>query len=76
MAANRHRSNLGTYVGIHKLKAVVVLLSMLVVTLAGLMAKVSLTTILVRCTAVFLVVVGVSRIVIQILKTNEEMNRG
>lgn len=74
MAGNKR--NTKTYVGIHKLKAVVILLSILVVTLAGLFARVSLTTILVRSTVVFVVVVAVSRIVVQILKTNEEMGRG
>lgn len=64
------------YVEIHKLKAVVILIGMFVVAVSGLMARVSLTTILVRSTVVFLAVFVVSRIVIQILKTNEEMNSG
>ncbi len=64
------------YAAIHKLKASVVLLAIFVVAIAGMMGKVSLTTILVRSTVVFLVVVIGSRIAIQILKTNEEMNSG
>ncbi|NBW39620.1 hypothetical protein EBR25_01310 [bacterium] len=65
-----------SFIGIHKLKAVVILLSMFVVSLSGMLARVSLTTMLVRCTLVFVVVVAISRVIIQILKTNEEMTGG
>ncbi len=74
MAPKNAKGN--NYGGIHKLKAAVVLLSVFVVAVSGLMSHVSLTTILVRSTIVFLFVVVVSRVVIQILKTNEEMNSG
>jgi len=75
MAKDESRKS-SSFVGVHKLKAVVVLLSMFVVSLSGMLARVSLTTMLVRCTVVFVVIVAISRIIIQILKTNEEMTGG
>lgn len=64
------------YVALHKLKAAVSLLAVFVVTLSGMMANVSLTAILWRSTIVVIGVMIVTRIVVQVLVTNEEMHSG
>ncbi|MCB0353329.1 MAG: hypothetical protein KDD64_07395 [Bdellovibrionales bacterium] len=61
---------------IHRLKAAVALLAFLVVVVAGMMAGLSVGTIMIRATIVLLCIFVISRVVIQIMVTHEEMNSG
>ncbi len=64
------------YAALHKLKAAVILLSITVVAISGIMANISLSAILWRSTLVVLCVMVITRIVVQLMITNEEMNSG
>lgn len=66
----------GGFAGLQKLKAAVCLFSVFVVSLSGMMANISLSAILWRSTIVVVAVMFVTRIIVQILVTSEEMNSG
>lgn len=65
-----------SYAYIHKLSAGVALLCFAVILVAGLQARVSVFTIAYRSLVSIIVVSVVSRIVVSILATSEEMNSG
>ncbi len=64
------------YIPLKRLQATVLLLCFLVVLVGGFMSGVSLTTLCVRSVVVWAVIAVITRIVVQILVTNEEMNGG
>lgn len=64
------------FTGVHKLKAGVCLITFFVVLASGLKAQVSIMTILMRATLAVMFIVLVSRIVIQMLATYEEIHGG
>ncbi len=64
------------YAGIHKLAAAVSLIAFSVVIVAGMMAGAGIVSITFRAVAAVLVVGVVSRVLIRIWATYEEMNRG
>lgn len=64
------------YEALHKFKAAVILVAIFVVAISGMMADISLSAILWRSTIVVLCIMVVSRLVFQIMVTNEEMNSG
>lgn len=66
----------GKYLPLKRLQAVVLMLCFFVILVGGMMSGVSLTTLCVRSMIVWGVVAILSRIVVQILVTNEEMNGG
>jgi len=70
------KKNTQKYAAFHKLKAMVCLLSFFVVLVAGLGAGVSLATIVWRSFVVILAILVISRVVLQIIVTSEEMNSG
>jgi hypothetical protein len=82
MAANEEKEvkNEGvrrvSFVPIQKLQAGVMLLSLSVVIIGGVLARVSIGTILFRATVVALVLFIVGRVVLRALTTYEEMNGG
>jgi predicted ferric reductase len=78
MADKKKKKNVKTvsFAYIHKLAAGVSLLALLVVMLAGIMAEASVVSISVRSVLVIIVISIVSRIVIQILSSYEEINSG
>lgn len=61
---------------IHRLKAAVSLLVLTVVVIGGFMAKASMIAILIRATVAILAVVAITRVVVQVLVTYEEMDGG
>lgn len=65
-----------SYAVIHRVAAAVSLLCFGVVVTAGIMAKARFTTIAYRAMVVILVVALVSRVVVSILASYEEMNSG
>jgi len=65
-----------SFAGLHRLAAGVALLAFLVTLIAGLMAEVRISTILLRSVLVMLAVGVISRLVITILASYEEMNSG
>ncbi len=64
------------YTHVHKIAAATALLAFCVVIAAGVMAQARVFTIVYRSVAVILVIGVVSRILIRILATYEEMNSG
>lgn len=64
------------YTHVHKIAAATSLLAFCVVIAAGVMAEARVYTIVYRSVAVILVIGVVSRILIRILATYEEMNSG
>ena len=65
-----------SFLWLHKLAAGVSLIAFLVVIAAGVMAEVSVFTIAFRALVVILAVSVVSRILVRVLATYEEMNSG
>jgi len=65
-----------SYAYIHKLAAGVSLLALVVVMLAGIMAEASVVSISLRSVLVIIVISILSRVVIQILASYEEINSG
>ncbi|MDC0358796.1 hypothetical protein OAO01_08275 [Oligoflexia bacterium] len=61
---------------IHRLKASVSLLAFAVILASGVMAKASMISILTRATVAIIVVAIVTRIIVQVLVTYEEMDGG
>jgi|GEM_PF-4818458 len=78
MAGKKKKQKKGSqkYAVFHKLKALICLIAFFVVLVAGLGAQVSLTTIVFRAFLVILAVLVISRVVLQIIVTSEEMNSG
>lgn len=64
------------YAAFQKGKAAIIILAFIVVLIAGFQAGVSVSGILQRATIVVLSIMVISRIVVQILVTSEEMNSG
>ncbi len=65
-----------SYAHIQKLTAAVSLLAFVVVIVAGVMAQVRVTTMIYRALIVIVIVGIISRVIIKILATYEEMNSG
>ena len=63
-------------IGLQKFKAVLTLLSFFVVIAAGVQAGATLGTIIWRATIVAVAIALLSRVLLQIFVTSEEMNRG
>lgn len=79
MAAEKKSTKLvkkANYAFIHKLAAGVSLLAFLVVVIAGLQARASVGTIAIRATVAIIVVALISRVLVRILASYEEMNSG
>jgi hypothetical protein len=76
MAAKKKVSRKVSYVLFHKFAAAVSLLAFVVMIISGLMAEARLTTITYRALIAMLVVGLVSRVVIRVVATYEEMNSG
>ena len=61
---------------VHRLSAAFAMLAFIVVLVAGIMAEARLTTIVFRAVGVIIAVSIITRVLIQILATYEEVNRG
>ena len=70
------RSRKVTYAYLHKLAAAVQLIAFVVIILAGIMGKSSVTSVVVRSFVVLVVVSLVTRVITRILASYEEMNSG
>ena len=74
--ADKKLSKRVKYSGLHRLIAGVSLIAFVVSILGGVMAEARITTITVRALIVMLVIAGISRIVMRVIASYEEMNGG
>jgi len=76
MAEQRLKRKLPSYSFLHKLFAGVSLLVFIIIIVAGVRAEVEVTTIAYRAALVMVVIGVLSRIILKVLITYEEMNSG